>query len=288
MLTALVAVLVGTKRMLSAERAKSRSPFTEKMLRPPGESLRLRLDDLRLDLIEAMMAAGIFGLAPGVVAMPMDLSRIGVLVGWVVPTAASYAAAAFYWRKVRRLRESVRNCRLGFEGERYMGAELNRLMSQGYRVFHDFLIDWDPGEASNRNIDHVVVGPAGVFAIETKARRKSLTLDDGKNAYRVEFTGEALQFPEGDDCKMLRQAARNAADLSKWLTGSASRKVVVTPVLVLPGWFVERRGQGEVFVWSGKEVVPNLPGVRGREGLNAEQIQQIGDRIEAHCRNVDL
>lgn len=286
--TASVAITVGTRRVLAAERAKSRSPFTEKMLRPPGESLRLRLDDLRLDLFEAGMITGIFLMTPGIVAMPMDFSRFAALIVWAVVAVMSYATAIVYWRKLRRLRESVRNCRLGFEGERYVGAELNTLMAQGYRVFHDFLIDWDPGEASNRNIDHIAVGPAGVFAIETKARRKSLTLDDRKESHRVEFTGETLLFPEGEDRKMVKQAARNAADLSKWLTGSATRKVVVKPVLVLPGWYVDRTGKGAIYVWSGKELVPNLPGIRNGGGLDAEQIQQIGDRIETHCRNVDL
>jgi len=35
-------------------------------------------------------------------------------------------------------------------------------MLDGYHVYHDF-------PAERFNIDHVVVGPAGAFAIETKA-----------------------------------------------------------------------------------------------------------------------
>ena len=112
--TAFGAITVGTRRIFASERAKSRSPFTEKMLRPPGESLRLRLDDLRFDLLEAGMLTGAFLIAPGVIAMPMDLSRIVSLIIWAVPAAMSYAAAAVYWRKFRSLRESVRNYRLGF------------------------------------------------------------------------------------------------------------------------------------------------------------------------------
>ena len=45
-----------TKKMLAAEKAKSRSPFTEKLLRPPGESLRLKIDELHEKLIDTGLA----------------------------------------------------------------------------------------------------------------------------------------------------------------------------------------------------------------------------------------
>jgi hypothetical protein len=63
-----------------------------------------------------------------------------------------------------------RRIRLGFEGERHVGEALNQLMLVGYRVFHDFLITDKP--RSIRNIDHIVIGSNGVFALETKTRRK--------------------------------------------------------------------------------------------------------------------
>ncbi|MGB6223463.1 MAG: hypothetical protein WBG04_20705, partial [Haloferula sp.] len=63
--------------------------------------------------------------------------------------------------------------------------------------------------------------------------------------------------------------------------------VEVIPALVIPGWYVERTGKGGVRVFSGKEVGGNLA-AHGKPGaLSAKEIQILGDRIEAHCRNVE-
>ena len=63
--------------------------------------------------------------------------------------------------------KKYRDYSLGLMGERAVGEELNLLMAEGCRVFHDY-----PG-GPNWNIDHVVVAPSGVYGIETKMRRKS-------------------------------------------------------------------------------------------------------------------
>lgn len=56
--------------------------------------------------------------------------------------------------------------KLGLMGERAAGEELNRLMLDGFHVYHDFKKD------HGGNIDHVVVAPSGVYCVETKCRRK--------------------------------------------------------------------------------------------------------------------
>lgn len=58
----------------------------------------------------------------------------------------------------------------GFIGERKVGKELEALESEGYLVLHAI----DKGRLRG-DIDHVVIGPAGVFAIETKAWKGTLT-----------------------------------------------------------------------------------------------------------------
>ena len=58
-------------------------------------------------------------------------------------------------------------------------AQVRRLMLAGYRVFHDFLITDKPRRI--RNIDHIVIGANGIFAVETKTRRKM----KGENGAKV-------------------------------------------------------------------------------------------------------
>ncbi len=58
---------------------------------------------------------------------------------------------------------------LGPDCEMAVGQELNNPMCAGYRVYNDV-------PAEGLNIDHVVVGRNGVFAVETKGRSKPSTV----------------------------------------------------------------------------------------------------------------
>src|SRR4029077_12190747 len=51
----------------------------------------------------------------------------------------------------------------GAQGERALGGLLNRLRDDGMSVLHDRRIP-----SSRANIDHIVVGPAGVFVVDAK------------------------------------------------------------------------------------------------------------------------
>ena len=124
--------------------------------------------------------------------------------------------------------------RLGYEGELITAQELHKLMPEGNYVYHDF-------PADNFNIDHVVVGPAGVFAIETKARSKRTSGDKTKEA-RAEYNGKEIIFPGFVDRSYLDQARRQAKWLAKWLKSATGEPVSVFPVVSLPGWYVERKG----------------------------------------------
>ena len=73
---------------------------------------------------------------------------------------AIYFLILFLFRSYYRLKKR-RNLRLGYEGEIAVGQELNQLMLQGKHVYHDF-------PADKFNIDHIVVGRSGIFAVETK------------------------------------------------------------------------------------------------------------------------
>jgi hypothetical protein len=74
------------------------------------------------------------------------------------------AAALLAWRLRFRPSEQARTWRRGAEGERHTARLLNRLTGDGYVVFHDLAV---PGNAS-ANVDHLVIGPSGVFVIDSK------------------------------------------------------------------------------------------------------------------------
>lgn len=72
------------------------------------------------------------------------------------------------------------------------------MMLQGYHVYHDFVAD-------KFNIDHIVVGSAGVFAVETKARAKPMSDDRSADAM-VTYDGRCLYFPRWKETHPLEQA----------------------------------------------------------------------------------
>jgi Nuclease-related domain len=278
-------------RMLAEEKRRSKSPFKEKLLRPAGESLRLRIEEIHSDLLECGMALSLVVAVTGILLFAFQTRDLVLNIGiWTGLAIAGCFVGGFLWKKLRKFRENLRNYRLGFDGERYVAEKLGEIVPQGYRIFHDFVFDMKPGgEATNFNIDHIVIGPAGVFAVETKTfRQPNSELAKGDKSHEVKVNNDWMIFPGGYKTKKpMDQARRNAQDLSKWLSGSSLEAVSVTPVVAMPGWYVieERTGDVRVFTASGlPKMIPHLGS--GRQ-LSEEKVSQISDRIEAHCRNVE-
>lgn len=144
-----------------------------------------------------------------------------------------YAAFRVY-RAVPRLRA----LKLGRDGEKVVGQFLDSLRERGYRVFHDII-----GERFN--IDHVLIGPAGVFTIETKTYSKPASRDA-----TIVFDGEAISVdsytPERD---AIIQAKAQASGLREVLAESTGRKFEVRPVIVYPGWFIKGSGPKTNRIW---------------------------------------
>jgi Nuclease-related domain len=95
------------------------------------------------------------GLVAQVLADQAGLRRAGllglavaVLVGWRLRFCPS---------------EHARTWQRGAHGERHTARLLDRLIRDGYMVFHDLAM---PDSAAN--VDHLVIGPSGVFVIDSK------------------------------------------------------------------------------------------------------------------------
>jgi hypothetical protein len=80
-------------------------------------------------------------------------------------------AAGAWWRLRFRPSPETQAWRRGAEGERQVARLLEPLVRAGWGVSHDLRI---PG--SKANVDHLVSGPPGVFAIDTKNYRGRLRL----------------------------------------------------------------------------------------------------------------
>ncbi|HZV34321.1 MAG TPA: nuclease-related domain-containing protein, partial [Verrucomicrobiae bacterium] len=183
------------------------------------------------------------------------------------------------WKLLGLIRERD-NWRLGFSGERAVGEQLNQLMTEGCRVFHDFPL------AKNWNIDHIVVAPTGVFAVETKTRRKG-PASDTQQAHEVIYDGTSLQYPLFKDTRDLRRASTQAARLADFLNPHLNNYVTVQPILTLPGWFVISRALGEVIVVNPKMIDTAILSPSGNS-LAPETIKDIARLLDEKCRDVEF
>ncbi|RJX34757.1 MAG: NERD domain-containing protein [Desulfurivibrio sp.] len=214
------------------QRRHRRNPLTYQMLRAPGEAISLRIEQLDDDIDAYLMAASILPLlcyssfiTARYIAQQQPSLPLFITIGLI---GSGFIGFRLYMLIRQRHNES-----LGLDCERAVGQELNQLMLNGCRVYHDFSGD-------GFNIDHIVIGANGVFAIETKGRSKT-DMAKGQDAVKVVYDGHMLRFPTWSEQEPIVQAKRQAAWLSNWLSMAVGEKVSVTPALALAGWFVDRK-----------------------------------------------
>jgi Nuclease-related domain len=263
-------------------RKNRRKPVSEKLLRPPGEMLRLQIEELD-DKLVPWLASVAFAPIIMVSSYTLTHKNLGSDLTQLVTDIGigGLMTMIAIWR-ILKLAKRRKDLRLGFSGERAVGEELNKLMLDGFQVFHDVPFD-------KYNIDHVVVGPSGVFAVETKAKSKGGVSKGSKlKDYELVYDGKVICYPCGaTDTEHLQQARRNGKSLADFLAKSTGEVVGVEAILTYPGWYVLRQGRGDVHVLSPKEirkcVMRNGPAV-----LSEQRIRQIVHQLDQKCRTVEF
>jgi Nuclease-related domain len=142
------------------------------------------------------------------------------------------------------------------------------------QVFHDV-----PGEGFN--IDHVAIGPAGVFTIETKTRSKP----EGRRVRTVVDRAGISIAGAPPSHGPLDQASAQANWLAELLRRSTSKPYRVRPVVLFPGWFVAQkrpRKPSDPWVLEPKAFVKWLE--RERVQLTDEQIALASAHLSLYLR----
>jgi hypothetical protein len=102
--------------------------------------------------------------APVVAAAGLVAGALAAQAGLPGAGLAGLAGAALVgWRLRFRPSEQARAWQRGAIGERQTARLLDRLRRNGYVVLHDLAM---PGSAAN--VDHLVIGPSGVFVLDSK------------------------------------------------------------------------------------------------------------------------
>lgn len=276
-----VFIAIGIVKLFRYQTARKglRSPFTQKLERFPGQSLLKRLDELNEEV--SIQAASLLTLPTAIYAGYISYLYFGNRafnrIEGISAAALAMVFLGYSLFRLLRILQERRKIRLGYEGELTVGQTLNRLMLAGYRVYHDF-------PAEKFNIDHIVVGEKGVFAIETKTRSKRKTSDQRQDA-TVEYDGRALHFPNGTDIDMIAQAKRQAKWLSRWLSQAVGEDVTVRAIVALPGWFVKRTSSDGLPIVNPKQFDSLFQHILPRP-LSGEMITRIAHQLDQKCRDV--
>jgi len=256
-------------------RQTKKAAFSDSLLRNPGQYLLDQISDGQIDI--GMRLGSLMVLPPMFVMLYSYLPASKQNINTIALMGIIFIFV-FVWPLfiVRKLFIQLQLNRIGYDGELASAQEFNQLMRHGYYVFHDM-------QAEKFNIDHVVIGPAGVFAIETKTRSKQNV--KGVEAAKVFVNGSILQYPTHQDKASLDQALNQAKWLSAFLTKSVGKRIVAEPVLSLPGWLVERRtSETPVMVINPKEAVKFI--ANKKAVLDDQTVQQIKYQVEQKCRDV--
>lgn len=290
-------VAFGTGIVIFARQKRRRNrrwPFKPetRLLRVPGESTRGQFERLNEELTFAFFK----GLAMVVGASYVVSTLYFIVTALALPSAARYwylaalvGAGLGFARAVPYVAKRVTDSwdyELGYLGERFVADALQALEVTLWRAFHDM-------PSAFGNIDHVAVGPNGVFVIETKTRQ---IFKDEPNGHTVRFDGENMIWPRwGTVNRPLEQAERNANWLGDLIKKEAGIAVDVIPYVTVPGWFVN-------------DDVAKLPGTRRRRArpvqtpaltkfienewggtpLEPEKVNRIAVLLEQRCRDVRL
>jgi Nuclease-related domain len=148
---------------------------------------------------------------------------LGVLLGsWRL--GLTFAILAFIAEAVYRARSvsSIPAWRRSSAAERRTEAQLKKLERSGYKTLHARAI---PG--SEAQIDHLVVGPTGVYAVDSEKWDKRLPVR--VQSHRKLFHGPFTQKPRLDEA---RWEAAQASDL---ISKALGREIIVVPSLAIYG-----------------------------------------------------
>lgn len=197
----------------SEHRAENRPPEAEPTYAPVPRvsALDLIQDPRHRHLRRRALISVLVGVAVGVLLVDWRLGLTAAIIAAIADTVyqAQLVSSVPAWR-----RPSV--------AERHTEAQLRKLERNGYRSLHARAI---PG--TDAQIDHLVIGPTGVYAVDSEKWDKRLPVR--VQSHRKLFHGPFNKKDRLDEARM------EASEASKLISQALGREVTVVPSLAIYG-----------------------------------------------------
>jgi hypothetical protein len=249
---------------------EKKSPLEFRPLRQPGQSLDEKIQDIIDDKIGTWLVMSIFVVFTALYQWYEKVfKKPPVPLLWTVIAIGVLSYSIFKFISAKR---ELSNYKLGRDGEREVGHRLEALRENGYHIFHDLIGD-------NFNVDHVIIGPAGVFTIETKTWRKPR-----KGQAIVNYDGEKIRLNGGISTdKPIIQARAQRDWLQKVVLETSGVNVPVKAVVVYPNWFINSpHWATEVWVLEPKALLKYLN--NEKQIFDLKEVQQIAFQLSRYIR----
>ncbi len=150
-----------------------------------------------------------------------------------------------------------------------IGHQLQWISSGHGRVFHDVPVP-------SGVIDHVMVGPSGIYAVTVIARRPSKTGE-------TRIANDEVQFRPSRKTSDVTEIGNAVSELAHELSKRVGQNVRVRSVVAVPGWNISSQNGGEHLLVNER----NLPMLRGwkdqTEYLMNEDVDAIQTWLSARC-----
>ena len=202
------------------------SPLKDPRTRYPGQSLSEQINDITDTQQDEILVPLLLWLVTGLTWLYHFSPTI--------PNPWIFAFLAFVFTviaviRIRRMAAQKKTLKKGIMGEQIIGKYLEeQLMPGKYQLIHDLL--FKNGDKTF-NIDHVIVGPTGIFSVETK----NWTNPDGTH-HQIFYDGKKIlvdgMVPERDPLVQAVAGAKSIQDILETRTG---KHFDVQPVVVFLG-----------------------------------------------------
>ncbi len=184
---------------------------------------------------------------------------LGALVAAALFAAYQLTVTILAWRQLKFLRDA----------NIAIGHQLQWISSGHGRVFHDVPVD-------DSVVDHVMVGTAGVYAINVVARR-------APRSGEIRLSGDEVQFRPGRKPYDISDIDAATAALAHELSKQIGQNIRVRSVIAVPGWDVSAQSGSEHLLVNER----NLPMLRGwkdqADYLMNEDVDALQSWLTTRC-----